>query len=130
MNVINIVLIISIVALISTILKKYTLEYSMMINIILSLILIVYIISNFSQVFVQIKHLIDLAKIPEKYWSVLMKCLGICFITQFASDSCKDAKETSLASKIEIIGKFAMMTTSIPLFEEITKTAFELIGVT
>ena len=86
------------------------------------------VISNFFSIFTQIKDLINLAKMPEKYISILFKCLGICFITQFASDSCNDAKETSLASKIEIIGKFAMMATSMPLFEEITKTALGFIG--
>ena len=128
MNVLSIIMIISIIALISTILKKYALEYSMIINIVLSLALIVYLISNFMPIFDQIKYLINLSRIPEKYTTILFKCLGICFITQFASDSCKDAKETSLASKIETIGKFAMMATSIPLFEEITSTALALMG--
>ena len=128
MNALNVILILFILALISTILKKYALEYSLLMNIGLSLVLIVYLTSNFLSVFEQIKNLIYLAKIPEKYISVLFKCLGICFITQFAADSCKDAKEISLASKIETVGKFAMMAASMPLFEDITKTALEFIG--
>ncbi len=128
MTSIQVIISISLIASLSLILKKYACEYSLVINIALSLIVIAYLISNVLPIFNHIKSLINVACIPEKYISMLFKSLGICFLTQFASDSCKDAGEISLSSKIEMIGKMAVMTTALPLFDELTQTALGLLG--
>ena len=36
---------------------------------------------------------------------ILFKTLGICFLAQFAADSCRDAGESALASKVELAGR-------------------------
>lgn len=128
MNFLNLISIICVLAAVSVILKKYALEYSLFINILLGIIVIFYISAKFLPILSEIKNLISLAKIPEKYCSILFKSLGICLISQFASDSCKDAGETALASKIEIIGKLGIVSVSLPLFEEVIKTALKLMG--
>lgn len=128
MNSINIIMAISIIASISVILKKYVKEYSLLINILASVIIIIYLISEIVPVFNYIKELVNLAKIPDIHMSILFKSVGICFITQFASDSCKDVGEISLASKIETIGKISMLTISLPLFKEVTKIALDFMG--
>ena len=128
MNSIGVILVILLVASISVIIKKYAAEYSLFINIFLGFAVILYLISNFMPIFNQMKSLIDIAKVPEKYSCILFKSLGICFITQFASDCCTDAKETSLASKIEIIGKLSIIAVSLPLFEEIIGITLDFMG--
>lgn len=128
MNSLNLILIICIIASLSVLLRKNAPEYSLIINIATGLLVITYLISNFLPIFNYIKNLINVAKISEKYSSILFKSLGICFLSQFASDSCKDAGEESLASKVEIVGKITIISIAIPLFEEVTKTALEFIG--
>lgn len=128
MNPIQTIISISLVASLSLILKKYSCEYSLIINISLGLIVISYLVSNILPLLDYVKNLINMACIPEKYISILFKSLGICFLTQFASDSCKDVGEISLSSKIEMIGKVAIMTTALPLFDELTQTALQLLG--
>ncbi len=129
MNSLSLISVICIVASISVLLRKNVPEYSLIINIATGLLVITYLISNFLPIFNHIRDLINTAKISEKYYSILFKSLGICFLSQFASDSCKDAGEESLASKVEMVGKIAILTIALPLFEEVTKTALEFIGV-
>ena len=76
----------------------------------------------------QIKNLLYNTKISHDYIIILFKSLGICFITQFASDSCSDAGEESLSSKVELAGKVAIIITALPLFEKVTNIALNLIG--
>ena len=109
MKAVSIIIVISVVASFSVILKKYAKEYSLAVNIFVGFAVIAYLISNFVPVFNEIKNFMNLAKIPGKYSSVLFKSLGICFVTQFASDSCKDAGEISLASKVETVGKYSIV---------------------
>ena len=71
--------------------------------------------------------MIDKVGIPSEYAQILFKCLGICLITQFASDSCKDAGESSLGTKIDTAGKIALVVISLPLMEKLVETATSLI---
>ncbi len=123
-----IITVITFIGAFSLMLKKYAREYSLLINISMSILIIIYLTSSIIPIFNYIKSLISAANIPDKYVSLLFKSLGICFITQFASDSCRDAGESSLASKIEIVGKVSIVTASLPLLDEISQTTLALLG--
>ena len=128
MNIISIIGAILIVAIISVTLKKHVPEYSVMINILTGIIVLIVVISEFIPAIHEIKDLLSATKLPKEYGAILFKSLGICFVTQFASDSCKDAGESSLASKVELSGKIAILITALPLFQKITDVALSLIG--
>lgn len=129
MSLLNLIVLICAFSVISLLLKKYASEYSLLLNIIISIIIFLYLCPNIINIINQIKNLINISNIPDKYILILFKTLGICFLVQFASDTCKDSGETSLASKIEIIGKIIILTISMPLFNEITQIAIKLTGV-
>ncbi len=129
MNLLNLIVIICVVSVISLLLKKCAPEYSLLLNIIISIIVCLYLFPNIINIINQIKNLINISNISDKYILILFKTLGICFIVQFASDTCTDSGEISLASKIEIIGKIIILTISMPLFNEIAQTAINLTGV-
>ena len=59
---------------------------------------------------------------------MLFKALGICYLTQFAADSCRDAGESALAVKAEIAGRIAVLLISLPLLSQVASTAMDLIG--
>ena len=128
MNILSLSGWIIIIAVISVVLRKYVPEYSMMINIAASIIVLSVILYEFLPAVNQIKNLLYNTKISHDYIIILFKSLGICFITQFASDSCSDAGETSLSSKVELVGKVAIIITALPLFEKVTNIALNLIG--
>ncbi len=128
MNILSLSGWIIIIAVISVVLRKYVPEYSMMINIAASIIVLSVILYEFLPAVNQIKNLLYNTKISHDYIIILFKSLGICFITQFASDSCSDAGEVSLSSKVELAGKVAIIITALPLFEKVTNIALNLIG--
>ena len=128
MNILSLSGWIIIIAVISVVLRKYVPEYSMMINIAASIIVLSVILYEFLPAVNQIKNLLYNTKISHDYIIILFKSLGICFITQFASDSCSDAGEGSLSSKVELAGKVAIIITALPLFEKVTNIALNLIG--
>ncbi|MCI7768265.1 MAG: stage III sporulation protein AD [Oscillospiraceae bacterium] len=68
-------------------------------------------------------------KIPagNVYLTILLKGLGICYLTQLASDICKDSGEGALAVHAEMAGKTALLIIAIPLFEKTAQLALELI---
>ncbi len=128
MNIVAICMIGIVTAFLSVILRKYNPEYSIAVGIVAGILIIGVIFGHITGVVSQIRQLLAATKIPLEYIEILFKVLGVCFLTQFASDVCKDAGETALSSKIEVAGKLMVLIISLPLFERITSIALELIG--
>ncbi|MEE1277947.1 MAG: SpoIIIAC/SpoIIIAD family protein, partial [Acutalibacteraceae bacterium] len=64
----------------------------------------------------------------DDYMKTALKALGICYITQFAADVCRDFGQTALASKAELAGKCAIFLLSLPLVTSIVEIAVNMIG--
>ncbi len=65
----------------------------------------------------RVSDLFDHGVIETRYTSVLLRSLGIALLTQTASDICRDAGETALASKAELGGQVLLLLCGLPLFE-------------
>lgn len=128
MNFINLFGIILVSLIASTILRRYVPEYALIINIISGVIITIFLISTATPLIDYIKELFGHAKIPSEYMAVLLKSLGICFISQFAYDTCIDNGEKALASKVEFAGKIGVFLCALPLFRQITQTALKFVG--
>ena len=91
------------------------------------IVVLLSVISYTTDIFTQINSMIKTANIKSDYVAVLIKALGICFITEFSSDCCKDAGQLSLANNCTTIGRLLVLVTALPLFKEILNTAVSLI---
>lgn len=63
----------------------------------------------------------------SEYLEILIKSLGICFLTQLAADICRDSGEGTLATQAETAGKTALLIIALPLFEKAAELAQGLI---
>lgn len=77
----------------------------------------------------ELKGLAERAGTEIGGFKIAFKALGVCYITQFAADTCRDFGQSALASKAELVGKCAVLLLSVPLIENITEIALQLIGV-
>ncbi len=128
MNIVAIAGISIIAAILAVMMKRYHQEYSIIISIAAGVIILFEIFANLSPAVRQINTLLSSAGLSAEYTAILFKALGVCFLAQFAADSCRDAGESALASKVELAGKIAIVVLSLPLFESIANTAVGLIG--
>ena len=63
-----------------------------------------------------------------EYAGMLLKSLGICYLAQLAADSCRDAGQSAIASKIILGARVAVLLLALPLFEEILTLCLGLMG--
>ena len=117
-----------IAAALALILKQYRPEYAMIIVATASCTALLFIIMSVMPAIEEIRQMVLEAGGEALYFSVLFKSLGICYITKFASDLCRDSGQTSMASKIDFAGKAAILILSLPLIESLLDIAIELIG--
>jgi stage III sporulation protein AD len=64
----------------------------------------------------------------DDYAGILLRALGVCFLTQIACDTCRDAGEAAIAVKLEIAGKIAVLAISLPLFRQVLGFVSTLLG--
>ncbi len=54
--------------------------------------------------------------------SILVKIIGISYLTQFSSDLCKDCGYPSLANQLRIFGKITVLAVSLPIVLSLLET--------
>ncbi len=60
------------------------------------------------------------------YVKVMMKSLGIALVSSQSADICRDIGEGALASKVELVGKCAVMLSCLPLIGSLIKLAEDI----
>ena len=109
-------------AVLSSVLKQYKPEFSIYITLITGMLMLGAAVSAVKPVIETVSGYLETA-VPD----VLVKSLAVCYITQMASDSCSDAGEKSIASKIELAGKFAIVILALPVFSRLMEVIKQLL---
>ena len=102
-------------------------EYALYIKLAAAAAVMSMIIIFVSPIAETIRSIYSRAGADEEYLTVLFKALGICYITQFACDICKDSGENALATQAELAGKISLMVIALPLFESLANIVARLI---
>lgn len=66
-----------------------------------------------------VRRMADTAQIPSGYLAAVLKATGITLLTQLTADTCRDAGETALAAKAELVGRVLLLVVAVPLFEDL-----------
>ena len=61
-------------------------------------------------------------------WSLLLKALGVAFLTETAASVCRDSGEAGLATWVETAGKLEILLLSFPLIRTVLDTVAALLG--
>ena len=98
------------------ILQKTNPEFSILTSLIAGVIIFLIIIKNFSPVFDVINKWISDFNLNNIYISTVMKSLGVCYLTQISSETCKDFGYSAISGKVELTGKVTIILMALPMF--------------
>ena len=110
------------------ILGQYRPEFRMLVSAAVTLLLMAMVLEQLSPVLEQLRSTMELTGLTGDYAAILFKAVGICLLTQLAGDVCRDSGESSIASKIELAGRAAILLTAMPLIQEVLAWAWELMN--
>ena len=110
------------------ILGQYRPEFRMLVTAAVTLLLMAMVLEQLSPVLEQLRSTMELTGLTGDYAAILFKAVGICLLTQLAGDVCRDSGESSIASKIELAGRTAILLTAMPLIQEVLAWAWELLS--
>ena len=115
-------------AAICILVKQYKPEFAMLISLCSGILIFSLVILNLSPVLLQIQSYTAKASLDNEHFKILLKSLGVCYISSIASDTCKDIGQTAIAGKIELAAKVAVILLALPLFKKIVDYSLELIA--
>ena len=61
-------------------------------------------------------------------WPLLLKALGVAFLTETAASVCRDSGEGGLATWVETAGKLEILLLSFPLIRTVMDTVADMLG--
>jgi stage III sporulation protein AD len=103
------------------VIKKNSPEMALMLTISLALAAFYLAFDTIKAVADFVKSLADTAQIQPEVLTIVFKTVGISIVTKLASDVCKDAGQTSVASGVELTGAVTALYLSLPLFQSVMK---------
>ena len=68
----------------------------------------------------EIRLLFDSTDTDQRYVGILLKGLGICYVTDLTCGICRDSGEHTLADQTLSAGKAALVVLSLPMLEALT----------
>ena len=104
-------------------------EYAVFIKTAAAAVIMTVVISAMSPAVEMVTSLYSRTGADGEYLGILLKSLGICYLTSLAADICRDSGEGTLAVQVETAGKLALLLISLPLFEQAAQLAVRLTGV-
>jgi stage III sporulation protein AD len=117
-----------IAAMLAVMLRQHRPEFAMLVSLAAGVFILLRLIGHIEPVVAEVQTILSSASIPGEYAAVLLRALGICFLTQIATDTCKDAGESAIAVKVELAGKLSVLAVSLPLFREVLAVVARLIN--
>ena len=100
-------------------LKDQVPVFTVVISIIAGILIILYILPQIKEIVLEIENLIDYAGISNKYIKILLKVIGISYISIFSSEICKDFGQANISEKIKLSGKILIICCSIPVIADL-----------
>lgn len=122
MEIVQVIAIAFIATFIVMILKQYRPEFSIYISIIAGILIFFVVIAKFTSVIELIKNLSGKLGTNMQYFSLLIKITGIAYLSEFATNICKDSGETAIASKVELAGRVIIIAMSVPILGALIDT--------
>ena len=86
------------------------------------LVILGFILSKLSVVVNIIERLQSYIGIDISYMEILLKIVGISYITQFSADICRECGYNTISSQIQIFGKVSVMLVSMPIVLALIET--------
>ena len=90
-------------------------EMSVLVSLSVGIVILLYISGDIKTVFETFGSIIESSGLNTEYFKIAQKACIIAYITEFCAQLCRDAKEASVAVKLEMAGKVSIVILSLPV---------------
>lgn len=108
--------------------KTIKAEYSLWIMLAVGIFLGLSVLTKVEVMIGELKFLQEYFSDYGSYIRLLIKIIGITYLSEFSSDLCRDAGAATLATQIELFGKLSILVLCMPILTALLKTIDYYLG--
>ena len=117
----------NVAAILALTLKQYSPQIAVVVSVGAGVLLFGYIAASLLPVLQEVLSISLLSEGVAENIGTLFKCLGVCYVVQLAADSCRDAGQQAIASKVELAGKVTVLALALPMLKTVVSFLDDLI---
>lgn len=102
--------------------KKGKEEYSLYISIGACILIVITGIGKFDVILDSINRMQNYIRINSTYVEMLVKIIGITYVTEISAALCKDTGYQAVGEQIELVGKLTVLAVSMPILLALLET--------
>lgn len=106
-------------AVLAVMLRQQSPHSALLLSLASGAVIILSILKHMPDVLSGVQSLLSDSGIDTQSIAILLKVVGICFVTEFTCDCVTEAGLLSLSTNISFAGKILVLFTALPLFQNI-----------
>ena len=106
---------------------QYQREFGILTGLITALVIFSYAAQWLYGVMEGLREIVSETGIEIKYFTSVLKVVGVAYITQFGSEILKDSGENAIALKLELAGKIFIMSLTLPIISDFLYACIEAV---
>ena len=106
-------------AVLAVMLRQQSPHSALLLSLASGAVIILSILKNVPDLLSGVQAILSDSDIDTQSIAVLLKVVGICFVTEFTCDCVTEAGLLSLSTNISFAGKILVLFTALPLFQNI-----------
>ena len=103
-------------------------EYAVYLSVATGVFLLIMAAQRLEVVVESVRLIQNSISIQSSYIQVLLKIIGITYISEFAADICRDAGYSAVAGQIGIFAKLSILAVSMPIVTALLETIQSFLG--
>lgn len=126
MDIVKVVAFAFIALTIVLILRKENGTLAIQVSTVVGILIFLFMVSKITAVLQLVQQLALKANIDYVYINTVFKILGISYLASFCAEICRDAGESSIASKVEFAGKIFILVLAIPILMAVLQSILKI----
>lgn len=108
-------------------LKKTDGQYAALAAVATGIVILIICINSLASVLVSLQEIVDRTGIDNELFAILLKIVGVGYLTEYACGLCEDLDCDGISKKIALGGKIAIFLMALPIVNALLDTVAGLI---
>lgn len=109
------------------VIRRHRPEMAVLLALVVGLVIFFMVAQRLLAVLEFLRDLAARAGVDSLYLNIILKIVGIAYITEIGAQVCRDAQETSVAAKVELAGKILILVLAMPIVMAIVEAVLRLL---
>ena len=115
-------------AVLATVLRAQRPELALGLSIRAGVLVVGVLFKQLTPLLASLRRMMTVGGLSDGVLTVVLRAAGVCFVTQWAADTCRDVGQTALAGKAELTGRVLLLLMTVPLFEQVLALVSGVVG--